>query len=780
MKKRVITLLFMLAIVFPVAFFYSNKAYASEVLDGNLLIDNTQSTSVEAKVSQNLILQGQGSGGTGSYSYRFAQIHNGKWEVIQSFGTQSTCNWHATAPGDYTLEVAIADGTWSNIVYKQIQVNVPEIDGNISINTGTTVEPLTNVTITGQGTGGTGSYSYRFAQIHNGKWEVIQSFGTQSTCNWHAKAPGDYTLEVAIADGTWSNIVYKQIQVNVPELDGNISIDTATTVEPLTDVTITGKGTGGAGFYSYRFATIHNGKWEVIQSFGTQSTCKWHAKAPGDYTLEVAIADGTWSNIVYKQTTVNVPELDGNISINTDTTVNQLAHVTITGKGTGGAGFYSYRFAAIHNGKWEVIQSFGTQSTCDWQAKVPGEYTLEVAIADGTWSNIVYKQIQVNVPEIDGNISINTDTTVNQLAHVTITGQGTGGTGSYSYRFAQIFNGKWEIIQSFGTQSTCDWQAKVPGEYTLEVAITDSTWNKVVYKQIQVNVPELDGSESINTGDTIQSLTNVTITGQGTGGTGSYSYRFATIHNGKWEVIQSFGTQNTCNWHAMAPGDYTLEVAIADGTWSNIVYKSISIQVKPQGIDVSNHNGYIDWQQVKNSGVNFAMIRIGYGSDETDQDDLASAYNISECERLNIPYGVYLFSYARNDNEANSEAAHILRLLGGKHPALGVYLDVEDNSYWDSPEKGNFNPYTQKDQVNRDCKIVMDTLKANGYSGQTGIYANCNFLQNVLDSSLFTSNKLWLAQWDADSNEYPCAIWQCSGGSVPGISGDVDIDILFS
>ena len=199
------------------------------------------------------------------------------------------------------------------------------------------------------------------------------------------------------------------------------------------------------------------------------------------------------------------------------------------------------------------------------------------------------------------------------------------------------------------------------------------------------------------------------------------------------------------------------------------------------GIDVSEHQskqGAINWQQVKNSGVQFAMIRVGFGSDgDPTQDDSAAAYNISECERLGIPYGVYLFSYAISDDDARSEASHILRLLGGKHPSLGVYLDVEDNDYWD--KKVDFNPFTHKDQVNRDCKIVMDTLKANGYSGQTGIYADLTMLRNVLDPNLFADNKLWLAQY-YDTNSCPCAIWQyTSTGTVTGISGNVDLDILF-
>ena len=72
------------------------------------------------------------------------------------------------------------------------------------------------------------------------------------------------------------------------------------------------------------------------------------------------------------------------------------------------------------------------------------------------------------------------------------------------------------------------------------------------------------------------------------------------------------------------------------------------------GIDVSRHQGTIDWKAVKNAGVEFAVIRCGYGDDETDQDDSQWERNVSQCEKLGIPYGVYLYSYATSTSQAAS------------------------------------------------------------------------------------------------------------------------------
>ena len=81
-----------------------------------------------------------------------------------------------------------------------------------------------------------------------------------------------------------------------------------------------------------------------------------------------------------------------------------------------------------------------------------------------------------------------------------------------------------------------------------------------------------------------------------------------------------------------------------------------------RGIDVSQWQGMIDWEKVKASGIEFAIIRCGFSVDKEKYDDKYWRRNVSECERLGIPYGVYLYSYAQDTEWALSEAEHVLRL----------------------------------------------------------------------------------------------------------------------
>ena len=101
------------------------------------------------------------------------------------------------------------------------------------------------------------------------------------------------------------------------------------------------------------------------------------------------------------------------------------------------------------------------------------------------------------------------------------------------------------------------------------------------------------------------------------------------------------------------------------------LFMSLPADIYAVVIDVSSYNGFIQWDNMKNY-IEGTIIRIGYGSDIQSQDDAAAIRNMDECERLGIPYGVYLYSYALDYYDAASETAHALTLLKGRYPELGV------------------------------------------------------------------------------------------------------------
>lgn len=180
--------------------------------------------------------------------------------------------------------------------------------------------------------------------------------------------------------------------------------------------------------------------------------------------------------------------------------------------------------------------------------------------------------------------------------------------------------------------------------------------------------------------------------------------------------------------------------------------------MKRKGVDVSKHNGNVDWQTVKNAGYgSFAIIRAGYGGDYTNQDDPQFERNVNECERLGIPYGVYLYSYALNTNDAKGEVNHILRLLKkvGKNFKYGVWFDMEDVDGY-KKKHGMPSNATLVDI----CYTFCESVENAGY--YAGIYASLSWLNNQLDNSKLDRFDKWVAQWNNTGCTYKkvYSIWQ--------------------
>lgn len=189
------------------------------------------------------------------------------------------------------------------------------------------------------------------------------------------------------------------------------------------------------------------------------------------------------------------------------------------------------------------------------------------------------------------------------------------------------------------------------------------------------------------------------------------------------------------------------------------------------GIDVSSYNKDIDWQQVKNDGIEFAMIRLGYGENDPEQDDIYAVSNMNACESLGIPYGVYLYSYALTEADTASEIDHALRVLDGRKPSLGVYIDMEDDDNYKLKRNALNNPTLQNI-----CMEFVDKFTAMGYL--SGIYANLRWMNDRLGNDKTSAYPNWIAQWGRPCTyEGNYVMWQaCNTGRVAGIKGLVDLD----
>lgn len=195
-------------------------------------------------------------------------------------------------------------------------------------------------------------------------------------------------------------------------------------------------------------------------------------------------------------------------------------------------------------------------------------------------------------------------------------------------------------------------------------------------------------------------------------------------------------------------------------------------------IDVSDNNGQLDWDTIKSS-IDGVIIRIGYGSDIESQDDKQAIRNMRECERLGIPYGVYIYSYCLNIEETRSEAAHILRMIQGFNPVLGVWFDMEDADGY--KRNHGLVPEQNGELLTDFCVEFMQIVKDAGC--KTGVYANYSYFTNVLNDGRlmsFEGFNRWLAHWGIDEPSMDCLLWQCTSDAViDGSSARTDFNYYY-
>ena len=236
-------------------------------------------------------------------------------------------------------------------------------------------------------------------------------------------------------------------------------------------------------------------------------------------------------------------------------------------------------------------------------------------------------------------------------------------------------------------------------------------------------------------------------------------------------IYRVLGGPGSIPWtSALEPNPYTpADFAVRNG------YVTCTAVPTRRGIDVSEHQNEIDWEQVRDAGFDFAFIRIGYRgysigrihADERARENLANA------KAAGLDVGVYFYAQAVNVQEAAEEAAWCLEFLQDEKLDLPVVYDWE----WAGSDKRTGS--MDRETVTACFQTFCTAIEEGGY--QAMIYFNNHVARDLLDLEALAQYPFWLAQY-RDQMDFPhrVALWQYTEtGSVPGIRGNVDIDLMF-
>ena len=191
------------------------------------------------------------------------------------------------------------------------------------------------------------------------------------------------------------------------------------------------------------------------------------------------------------------------------------------------------------------------------------------------------------------------------------------------------------------------------------------------------------------------------------------------------------------------------------------------------GIDVSEHNGKLDWAAIKKAGISFAIIRSGYGTSHTDNYFKA---NMEGAIAQGLHIGIYHFSYALNATGAANEAEFVKKLIAPykEHIDMPVFYDFE----YDTVDYAKRQGVTLgKTAFNDHSVAFLEAIKKAGYN--PGIYYNLDYLRRYVDTSKVGKYVTWYAQYASKASITDYALWQYSSSyTIAGCSGRFDVNTL--
>ena len=191
-----------------------------------------------------------------------------------------------------------------------------------------------------------------------------------------------------------------------------------------------------------------------------------------------------------------------------------------------------------------------------------------------------------------------------------------------------------------------------------------------------------------------------------------------------------------------------------------------------KGIDISTYQQNVNYRKLKEQGIEFAIIRLGYGKNSSQKDSMFETH-FEGLKNAGIKVGAYLYSYAYVKEDAKLEAKNTLKIIKGKQFDLPIFYDMEES------KQAKLGKTVLTEMANEWCRIIKDA----GY--KAGVYANLNWFKNYLNPYEIASefNFIWLALWNNDEKpnvQFPVAFWQyTSNGHLDGIKGRVDLDKCF-
>ena len=390
---------------------------------------------------------------------------------------------------------------------------------------------------------------------------------------------------MAYINGSWTKVEKKADDIKI-----TFSADTVS-AKVGSEVKLTAQASGGSGNYTYKFiVSDNNGNWYKIRDYARSNTCTWRPGAAGNKTLYVDVKDsaGAYQRAALPIEVKKVNEkLSVKLAVSPSGTAKVGSEVKLTAQASGGSGNYTYKFIlSDNNGNWYKIRDYARSNTCTWRPGAAGSKTLYVDVKDseGAYQRVELPiQVTKQTEKLSVKLAASPSGTAKVGSEVKLTAQASGGSGNYTYKFIlSDNNGNWYKIRDYAKSNTCTWRPGAVGNKTLYVDVKDSAG---AYQRVELPIRVTKQAEKLSVKLTASPFgtakvgSEVKLTAQATGGSGSYLYDFLVCSpDNNWYRLRDYEKTGTYLWVPKTVGNTMLYVDAVDSE-GNYRRESLSILV---------------------------------------------------------------------------------------------------------------------------------------------------------------------------------------------------------
>ena len=512
---------------------------------------------------------------TVSYQYNvlYKQKSQSKWTTVQAYKANATVSIKPANATTYDICVKVKDSNGTE-VKKYFTVKVTNALQNNSTISKTEINLGDTITVNGQATGGTGSYTYAvyYKKTSDSKWSTAQAYKNNATVSIKPANATTYDICVKVKDSDGTE-VKKYVTVKVTNALQNNSTISKTEINLGDTVTVNGKVTGGTGNYTYAvyYKKTSDTKWSTAQAYKANATVTFNPADATTYDICVKVKDSDGTE-VKKYFTVKVTNALHNNSTISKTEINLGDTVTVNGKATGGTGNYTYAvyYKKASDSKWTTAQSYKNNATVSIKPDSATEYSVCIKIKDSSGTEVKkYITVKVSKPVSTlNNTSTISATKIKSGESVIVSGSATGGTNFYQYAFyyKKSADTKWTTKQSYNSNFRVSIQFDKAATYDICVKVKDSDGNESKkYFTVTVTDSKLVNTSVLST-DSIKLNENVYVFASAKGTTDFYQYAvyIKPENSTSWQTVQSYGSNAVVQLKPTKTGTYDVCVKAKD------------------------------------------------------------------------------------------------------------------------------------------------------------------------------------------------------------------------